>query len=49
MARIDPWGKLEIAHAKDLPAVRHRMLNLAKVTDAKRSELVSKLERILKA
>jgi len=43
------WSKLEIAHAKDLPAVRHRMLNLAKVTDAKRTELVSKLERILKA
>lgn len=43
------WGKLEIAHAKDLPAVRHRMLNLAKVTEAKRTELVSKLERILKA
>ena len=43
------WGKLEIAHAKDLPAVRHRMLNLARVADAKRTELVSKLERILKA
>lgn len=43
------WGKLEIAHAKDLPAVRHRMLNLAKVTEAKRNELVSKLERILQA
>lgn len=41
------WDKLEIAHAKDLPAVRHRMLNLAKVTDAKRAELVSKLDRIL--
>lgn len=43
------WGKLEITHAKDLPAVRHRMLNLARVADAKRTELVSKLERILKA
>ena len=43
------WGKLEISHAKDLPAVKHRMLNLAKVTDAKRAELVSKLERILNA
>ncbi len=43
------WSKLEIAHAKDLPAVKHRMLNLAKVTDAKRAELVSKLERILNA
>ena len=43
------WSKLEISHAKDLPAVRHRILNLAKVTDAKRAGLVSKLERILKA
>ena len=43
------WSKLEIPHAKDLPAVRHRMLNLAKVTDAKRADLVSKLERVLKA
>jgi predicted nucleotidyltransferase component of viral defense system len=43
------WSKLEIPHANDLPAVRHRMLNLTKVTDTKRAELVSKLERILKA
>ena len=41
------WDLLEVGHASTLPAVRWRMLNLAKVDDKKRTQLVSQLEAAL--
>ena len=38
------WSLLEIPHAETLPAVQWRMLNLAKVGDERRSQLVGQLE-----
>lgn len=42
------WDLLEVKHAKTLPAVRWRMLNLAKVGDKRRAQLVSQLEAALR-
>lgn len=41
------WEKLDCPHAQNLPAVRYRMDNLAKVSSAKRAELVQKLAKVL--
>ena len=41
------WHLLEIAHASELPAVRWKLQNLAKVTPEKRQELLKNLERVL--
>lgn len=43
------WDLLEVKHAKTLPAVRWRMLNLARVSDEQRTQLVSNLEAALGA
>ena len=41
------WDLLEVPHAKNLPAVEWRMINLAKVSAQRRSELVGQLEAAL--
>ncbi len=40
------WELLGIAHIADLPAVRWRQQNLDKITDDKRADLVTNLERV---
>ena len=45
--RQPDWDLLEVRHARALPAVQWRMLNLAKLGDKKRTQLVSRLEAVL--
>lgn len=41
------WGKIGVAHARELPAVRWRMQNLEKAGTTRRSELVRMLTKAL--
>lgn len=41
------WGRLNVPHAKDLPAILWRQKNLDKLDHARRAELVASLEAIL--
>jgi len=41
------WDLLNVPHARDLPAVKWRQLNLDKMTAEKRAKLISQLEAVL--
>lgn len=41
------WDLLGVAHAPDLPAVRWKLQNLARMADGKRREAIRDLERVL--
>jgi len=41
------WDLLGVPHARDLPAVKWRQLNLDKTTEDKRAKLISQLEAVL--
>lgn len=41
------WDKLPLDHIKNLPAVRWKLANIAKMSHLKRSISLSKLEKVL--
>jgi hypothetical protein len=43
------WDLLDVAHAPDLPAVRWKLQNLARMADGKRREASRDLERVLES